>query len=103
MGGSFVPVGGHNILEPASYNCAIITGPYMENFTEELELMLGNKAIVQITSKLQVYSRLREEIENILDNDSYRATLQRNTNGLTQNVEKILDDYTKLILRGQTS
>jgi len=99
MGGSFIPVGGHNILEPASFNCAIITGPYMENFAEELNLMLSKNAIIQITSKLQAYSRLREQIENVLDNDGYRKTLQKNTATLSHNVEKILDDYTKLILK----
>jgi len=31
MGGSFETIGGHNILEPAAFNRAIITGPYMEN------------------------------------------------------------------------
>lgn len=99
MGGSFIPVGGHNILEPASFNSAIITGPYMENFTEELELMLSKKAIIQITSKLQVYSRLREEIEKVLDDDDYRETLKHNTTTLSHNVEKILNDYTDIILR----
>ena len=99
MGGSFTPVGGHNILEPASFNNAIITGPYMENFTEELALMLNKKAIVQITSKLQVYSRLREQIEKILNDDDYRETLQNNTKTLSHNVEKILDDYTNIILK----
>jgi 3-deoxy-D-manno-octulosonic-acid transferase len=99
MGGSFIPVGGHNILEPASFNCAIITGPYMENFTGELELMLSKKAIIQITSKLQVYSRLREEIEKVLNNDDHRETLKHNTTTLSHNVEKILNDYTDIILR----
>lgn len=99
MGGSFVPIGGHNILEPASFNCAIITGPYMENFSEELDLMLSKNAIIQITSKLQAYSRLREQIVNVLDNDRYRKTLQKNTATLSHNVEKVLDDYTKLILK----
>ena len=99
MGGSFTSIGGHNILEPASFNCAIITGPYMENFAEELDLMLSKNAIIQITSKLQTYSRLREQIENVLNNDEYRKTLQKNTATLSHNVEKILDDYTKLILK----
>ena len=98
MGGSFTPVGGHNILEPASFNRAIITGPHMENFSEELSLMLNKNAIVQITSKLQVYSRLREQIEKILDDDAYRETLQNNTTTLSDNVEQILDDYTDIIL-----
>jgi 3-deoxy-D-manno-octulosonic-acid transferase len=97
MGGSFVAIGGHNILEPASYNCAIITGPYMDNFKEELALMLNNKAIVHLNSKLQAYTRLQEQIVKILDDENYRTTLQNNTTDLSHNVEKILDDYTRLI------
>ncbi|RMG01945.1 MAG: 3-deoxy-D-manno-octulosonic acid transferase, partial [Nitrospirae bacterium] len=32
VGGSFVPRGGHNILEPASFGKVILTGHHMENF-----------------------------------------------------------------------
>lgn len=31
MGGSLVPVGGHNLLEPARASCAIISGPHWRN------------------------------------------------------------------------
>jgi len=34
VGGSLVPAGGHNMLEPASQGLPIITGPYKHNFTE---------------------------------------------------------------------
>ena len=34
VGGSLVPVGGHNLLEPASLGLPIITGPYLFNFSE---------------------------------------------------------------------
>jgi 3-deoxy-D-manno-octulosonic-acid transferase len=33
VGGSLVPVGGHNILEPAALKLPIITGPHLFNFT----------------------------------------------------------------------
>ncbi|RMD57353.1 MAG: 3-deoxy-D-manno-octulosonic acid transferase, partial [Nitrospirae bacterium] len=32
VGGSLVPIGGHNILEPAYWSKPIIIGPYMDNF-----------------------------------------------------------------------
>ena len=32
MGGSLMPIGGHNPIEPALLHCAILHGPHMENF-----------------------------------------------------------------------
>ena len=98
MGGSFIPIGGHNILEPASYNCAIITGPYMDNFKEELSLLLDNKAIIHINSKLQAYPQLQELLTKLLDDEHYRTTLQSNTKKLSHDVKSIMDDYTDLIV-----
>ncbi len=40
MGGSLVPRGGHNILEPARLGKPIIFGPHMTNFVEEAQLLL---------------------------------------------------------------
>jgi 3-deoxy-D-manno-octulosonic-acid transferase len=34
VGGSLVPAGGHNILEPAQYGAAILVGPHTFNFRE---------------------------------------------------------------------
>lgn len=34
IGGSFVPIGGHNPIEPAALENSIICGPYMDNFNE---------------------------------------------------------------------
>ena len=94
MGGSFTAIGGHNILEPASYNSAIITGPHMENFKEELELMIDKNAIIQVAS----YQALDKELTTLLDDDNQRTLLQNNTNEFTHNAEAILDSYTTLIL-----
>jgi len=94
MGGSFVPTGGHNILEPASFNCAIVTGPYMENFKQELALMLEKKAILQLTS----IDELDVSLSLPLDDEKYRENLQKNTTQLTQDVEKILNEYTNRII-----
>jgi len=94
MGGSFVPVGGHNILEPASYNRAIITGPFMENFREELALMLDKDAIIQVTS----YDEMQQQMAALLDDDGRLQTLRDNTERLSHDVEQVLADYSALIL-----
>lgn len=39
VGGSFVRVGGHNILEPAAHGKPVIVGPHMFNFKEIFELL----------------------------------------------------------------
>ncbi|HBU48376.1 MAG TPA: 3-deoxy-D-manno-octulosonic acid transferase [Myxococcales bacterium] len=41
VGGSFVPRGGQNILEPAACAKPVLFGPGMENFVEAVELLLG--------------------------------------------------------------
>ena len=48
VGGSLVPAGGHNILEPALYGKPIVFGPHMENFKEIAETFLTNRAAIQV-------------------------------------------------------
>jgi len=50
VGGSLVPAGGHNILEPALYGKPIVFGPYMQNFGEIAEAFLANGAAIQVRS-----------------------------------------------------
>ncbi len=42
VGGSLVPVGGHNLLEPASLGVPCITGPYLENFKDIAKLLAAS-------------------------------------------------------------
>lgn len=99
MGGSFVSVGGHNIMEPASYNRAIITGPQMKNFAEELALMLDNEAIIQITSVAQPYGQLKQQLVRLLDDQQARQELESNTAKISHDAEKVLSDYTDIIIK----
>jgi 3-deoxy-D-manno-octulosonic-acid transferase len=50
VGGSLVPIGGHNILEPAVYGKPIVFGPHMQNFAEIAEAFLSGAAAIQVTS-----------------------------------------------------
>ncbi len=39
VGGSLVPIGGHNLIEPAAIGLPVLTGPQLHNFTEISRLL----------------------------------------------------------------
>lgn len=45
VGGSLVPRGGHNIIEPAQYGAAIVVGPHTENFRDIVETFRCREAL----------------------------------------------------------
>jgi 3-deoxy-D-manno-octulosonic-acid transferase len=49
VGGSLVPRGGHNIIEPAGFAKPILVGPHIENFRQIVEDFAREDAVVQIT------------------------------------------------------
>lgn len=50
VGGSLVPTGGHNLLEPAALGIPALTGPYTHNFVEANRLLQSAGAVIQVTS-----------------------------------------------------
>ncbi len=50
VGGSLVPSGGHNILEPAAFGKVAVFGPSMENFAEISSRFIAAGAAVQVES-----------------------------------------------------
>ena len=51
VGGSLVPTGGHNILEPAQYGAAILVGPHTFNFREIMNLFEHGNAVRIVTAE----------------------------------------------------
>lgn len=50
VGGSFVPTGGHNVLEPAALGMPVVFGPHMFNFEMISRMLLAEDAAVQVDS-----------------------------------------------------
>jgi 3-deoxy-D-manno-octulosonic-acid transferase len=63
VGGSLVPRGGHNILEPALYGVPIITGNHYENFRDIVNIFVSRNA-VRIVGLAELPLVLIELIEN---------------------------------------
>jgi len=70
VGGSFVPIGGHNILEPAFYSVPVIYGHYMNRQPEMLELMSRYGGGIQVDS-----NQLRDVVLNLLSDESKRREI----------------------------
>jgi 3-deoxy-D-manno-octulosonic-acid transferase len=58
VGGSLVPVGGHNILEPAALGVPILFGPHMFNFSEISRMILESGAGIEVRSIEQLAARV---------------------------------------------
>ncbi len=71
VGGSLVPVGGHNILEPAALGRPIITGPHFFNFNEITKQFLKANAAMQVNDT----ESLAETSIKLLQNSSQRVDM----------------------------
>jgi 3-deoxy-D-manno-octulosonic-acid transferase len=71
VGGSLVPTGGHNILEPAVSGKAVIVGPHMENFREIADQFRAEDALVQVRSA----EELAAAVTGLLADEARRTTI----------------------------
>ena len=58
IGGSLVPIGGHNALEPAVFAKPLLFGPYMHHFPELAALLQQAGGAVQVHGEEELYERL---------------------------------------------
>ena len=74
VGGSLVPTGGHNLLEPASVGVPSIFGPHMTNFREIAGLVLRYEAGIQVDGAAGLVAACR----GLIDDIGQRRLLGRN-------------------------
>lgn len=58
VGGSLVPKGGHNILEPALFGVPTLIGPHMQNFREIADIFREAGAVGQVRDAADLSGRL---------------------------------------------
>ncbi len=94
IGGSFVPLGGHNPLEPASWGKPVVCGPHMENFPFMQEFYAGRGAMK--TDAGGLYEVLRELIRSPEKRKAIgekARALQREKAGAVSRTVEILELY----------
>lgn len=86
VGGSLVPVGGHNILEPLAFDVPVLTGPYMQNQKDLLRILQINQAIIYGQS----WQDLAAGIGRLLSEKQYRKTLIENAKAMLSSHQQAL-------------
>lgn len=70
VGGSLVPVGGHNVLEPAALGLPVLFGPQMHNFIAARDLLLGENAAEQVADAGQLAAALLRLLQDPAGRDA---------------------------------
>jgi 3-deoxy-D-manno-octulosonic-acid transferase len=73
VGGSLVPIGGHNVVEPALHGKAVVFGPHMTNFRDAAALLLRADAALQVKDGAE----LTETLGRLLGDAPGREALGR--------------------------
>jgi 3-deoxy-D-manno-octulosonic-acid transferase len=80
VGGSLVPRGGHNILEPAAHGKPILVGPHMFNFKDTYALFSRREACVTVYDATTLGTSFLE----ILNNEQLRLKMSQETLAIIQ-------------------
>ncbi len=94
VGGSLVPVGGHNLLEPAAFGIPVVSGPHLENFREISDGLIKSGGCIVIEDK----EALAEIIQRFSVDEDYRQKVGASARGASEgkmgasarNVDRIL-------------
>lgn len=58
VGGSLVPRGGHNVLEPIAMHVPVLIGPHYFNFEYICQTLLSNQAIIEVQSAQELVNSI---------------------------------------------
>lgn len=80
IGGSLVPLGGHNVLEASAAGVAVVFGPHMFNFADIADQLVQHTAGIQITDA----DELAEVVQRLLTDPNLRQQYAKNGRALLQ-------------------
>lgn len=101
IGGSLVPTGGHNPLEPAVWGVPVLSGPHVHNFKEVYDEMFdaGGARLVADSSELRVAAAawLDEPQFATAAGESGREVVERNRGATARSVAALLELLNRVV------
>lgn len=102
LGGSFMSLGGQNLIEATACGCPVIMGPHTFNFAEAAELALEADAAIRVEDMAQAVTSALQLVCSGPDENSYVAAclaFTQKNKGATQRTVQALKPYLKDQLR----
>ena len=95
VGGTLIERGGHNIIEPAFFNCPIIIGPSMFNFEAIAEDFIENKACRVVSDHKSLANTFTDimlnDVERLSMTNSASMVIERNSGASDLQLSAIID------------
>lgn len=91
IGGSLIPHGGQNFMEPSRVRDAVVVGPHMHNFTDAMNRAKKADAVIQVNDVIE----LEETVEQLLTHkellDAKKSLAYNWANGEAKVIDGIVD------------
>ncbi len=94
MGGTFVPHGGHNMLEPARWGTPVVFGESIDNFRDCALGLLARNAALQVSGE----ENLAAELQQLLQSPERRTELGERAVAVWQEGRGAAERYTRLVM-----
>ena len=92
VGGSLLPFGGQNILEPAAFGKPVFFGPHMKNFEEEARILRENGGGTQVADAEELGARWLSLLQNPEEAEKMGAAAREGVVKGSDALERCLDE-----------
>jgi 3-deoxy-D-manno-octulosonic-acid transferase len=93
VGGSLVPVGGHNVLEPAAAGRPVLVGPHTEHAAEVVERLIAGGGALRVSSA----EGLAWALAGLLDAPERAVDMGRRARSLVESGQGAVERHLKII------
>ncbi len=99
LGGSLVPIGGHNVVEPMQLHSALIVGPYMDGLRDVAQRLLAKNAMLQVMNADELVLAIQKLLTDTAVREAQLAAANAALEVESQTLNHILHEITPVLGR----
>jgi 3-deoxy-D-manno-octulosonic-acid transferase len=99
VGGSLVPLGGHNLLEPAGFGCPVLFGPHTHNFVLMADMLSHEGGGLRVHDGKE----LQAAVEKLLSQEATRSMMGERARAFVEKNRGALERVVSCVTNGMDS